>query len=250
MSACAYLPKLRVIRRPGASGPVLSVAGALTEATAGILKEELDLLSVLGHPMLTLDLSGCRFGDTAGMLTLLEILEGLGQEECRLVIVAGTDGMARLMKAARIDHLLPVYATEEEAARALRLAGPLPLVPMSWEETRDTTIAYWQEFKERIDEAPAEELLRDLTMMTALCERAEELFQHRDRPAAWRCQFCPLFHALGGRPHDVGCRSLLDPIIAAVRAGDLTTARDQVDPLIRLLEAMPWPTPETAIARN
>ena len=33
-------------------------------------------------------------------------------------------------------------------------------------------------------------------------------------PGALRCLFCPLFKALGGQPEDLGCRSLLDPIIA------------------------------------
>jgi anti-anti-sigma factor len=244
MSGDAYLPMLRVVRRPGASGPVLSVAGALTGATVTTLQEELQLLAALGYPALTVDLSACRFGDPDGLLTFLETLGRLGQEGCRLVVVTGTDWMTRLMAVARIDQLLPVYTTGEEAERMLRLAGPPPPAPTTWDETRDATIAQWQGFRKRLDVAPTVELLRDLTTMTALCEHAEEIYQQRTIPAVWRCQFCPLFQALGGRPHDVGCRSVLDPIISALRAGDRVTAGAELDALLYLLQKMPLPARE------
>lgn len=70
----------------------------------------------------------------------------------------------------------------------------------------------------------------ELTAMTALCERAE---------ADARCRFCSLFHALGGRPEDIGCRSVLEPIRDAVRRGDGPAARERVASLIRTLEQMP-----------
>jgi hypothetical protein len=77
--------------------------------------------------------------------------------------------------------------------------------------------------------------------MFALCERSEELFQERDAPATTRCQFCPLFYALGGRPQDVGCRSVLDPLLTSIREGDRDAARVQVATMIRTLEEMPLP---------
>jgi hypothetical protein len=80
--------------------------------------------------------------------------------------------------------------------------------------------------------------------MTALCERAEKSFRQRLWPATWRCQLCPLFHTLGGRPHDVGCRSLQDPVIHAVRAGDRVRARALVDATIRFLRELPLPESE------
>jgi hypothetical protein len=82
-------------------------------------------------------------------------------------------------------------------------------------------------------------VLQLLTSMTGLCERAEELYQESPAPGTPRCLFCPLFYALGGAPGDVGCRSRIDPILAAVRAGDREDARAGVDEVIRLMEIMP-----------
>jgi hypothetical protein len=93
--------------------------------------------------------------------------------------------------------------------------------------------------QELLDQAPHEHLLSQMTAMTALCERAEALRLAGTPPAATRCAICPLFFALGGRPADVGCRSVLDPLLDAVRAGDRDAARAQVAELLRTLEEMP-----------
>jgi anti-anti-sigma regulatory factor len=220
----------------------------LTEATVETLQRELELLAMLHHRVLTLELANCRFGDLYGMLGLLEVLQQMGEDGHRLAIVAGTGWIARLLNVAGLDRLLPVFPTEEEAARALTLAVPKPLAPATWPEARRQMVACWRGLRESLDDAPTEEILRTLTMMMPLCERAEEFYQRRARPAAWRCQFCPLFETLGRRPQDVGCRSLLDPIITAVRAGERGAARDLVDQAIRLLEEMPLPKTESSIS--
>jgi len=131
--------------------------------------------------------------------------------------------------------------------RSLRGGGPPPPAPATWAAAKAATVAYRRVIREALGQAPPEEVLRQLTSMTALCERSEELFRDRSAPAAWRCQSCPLFHALGGRPIDVGCRSVRDPIITAVRAGDLALARAEVDEVIRLLEEMPLPQSKASV---
>jgi anti-anti-sigma regulatory factor len=244
MSTAGLLPALRVVRRPGEVGPILSCAGDLTVATVEILTRELEVLVALPHPVLTVDLSGCRFKDLDGMLALLKALRILGEQDRRVVLVAGTGWMACLLGVSGIDALLPVFATPEEAARTLQLTGPPLPTPASWEEARDDAVAYWQDIRAALDQELPEEVLGYLTAMTSLCERAEQSFRQRVWPATWRCQLCPLFHALGGRPQDVGCRSLQDPVIAAVRAGDLIRARALVDATIRLLEELPLPESE------
>jgi hypothetical protein len=80
-----------------------------------------------------------------------------------------------------------------------------------------------------------------MSSMTALCERAEEFFQEPPIAAGTRCQLCPLFYALGGRQADVGCQSVLGPIMDAVRAGRTDAARARVAELIRTIEEMPLP---------
>jgi anti-anti-sigma regulatory factor len=225
-----------------------------------LLARELELLVELPHPVLTVDVSGCRFKEVEGMLALLQLLRRLGERDGHLAIVAGTGWMADLLEAAGIDELVPVFPNQEAAARPLHAAAsPLPEVPVeegvtpgaphsmgstSWEEARAEAVAYWQVIREALAQEPPEEVLAYLTAMTPLCERAEESFRQRFWPAAWRCQLCPLFHALGGRPQDVGCRSLQDPVIAAVRAGDGARARALVEATIRFLEVLPLPESE------
>jgi anti-anti-sigma regulatory factor len=244
MSTSGLLPALRVVRRPGEVGPVLSCAGDLTVATVEVLAQELELLVDLPHPVLTVDLSGCRYKELDGMLALLSTLRHLGEKDRCVVLVAGTGWMASLLGASGIDELLPVFPTEGEAARTLRLmAVPLPLT-VGWEAARADAVAYWQDIREALELETPEMVLAYLTAMTALCERAEKSFRQRRWPATWRCQLCPLFHALGGRPHDVGCRSLQDPVIDAVRAGDRVRARALIDATIHFLQELPLPESE------
>src|SRR5262245_60955057 len=136
MSASTLLPTLRVVRRPGVSGPVVSCTGEMSEATAELLERELALLVTLEHPSLTVDLSGCRFADVDGMLALLEVIQRITEDGSYLVIVAGTERMARLLRVTGLDQLLPVFATYEEAVRVLQLGRPT-LVPATWAEARE-----------------------------------------------------------------------------------------------------------------
>jgi hypothetical protein len=120
------------------------------------------------------------------------------------------------------------------------------------------TIGRWRMIERALDDSPVESILHLLLSMTALCRRSDALYcqsrgaatnrpteprQGHDPPEAQpsRCEFCPLFHQLGGKPEDVGCQSIVDPIIAAVRAGDRDTARAQAAAALRTLERMPAP---------
>ena len=79
--------------------------------------------------------------------------------------------------------------------------------------------------------------------------------RRRQRPQNWLARLFdfgsnrrdgpnPLFYELGGQSEDVGCQSVLNPPIAAVRNGDRETARAQMADLIRVLEEMPLPEKE------
>jgi anti-anti-sigma factor len=234
-------PALHVTRTPGEFGPILACVGELSAYTAEHLRNELAPLIAMGHPVLTIDLSGCHTVDVEGILTLLHTFKELRQGGHRLVLVAGSGRTASLLRVLGIDEIIPTFPTEQVAERALRGAGPAAPAPKTWEEARARTVERWRAIQEALDRAGPEELSRQLTSMTALCERSEEIFAQQPAPAAARCHFCPLFHALGGRPEDIGCRSVLDPILASLRAGDTATARAQVAQMIRTLEEMPLP---------
>ena len=69
--ALTTLPELRLIRLPGEFGPVVRCFGELSADTVEALQKELLLLEPLGHPALTLNVSGCASLDTAGALAIL-----------------------------------------------------------------------------------------------------------------------------------------------------------------------------------
>jgi anti-anti-sigma factor len=236
---------LRLIRLPGEFGPILRCAGELSVATAEGLRRELALLRPMSHTTLTLNLADCTYLDVDGILTFLHACKELRREGSRLLLVAGRGRIAQLLQFMGIERIIPIFPTEEAAVTAVRGGGPQEPAPATWEAARADTVARWRTLLERLKESPPEEVLRQLTGMTALCERAEELFQNRSAPASSRCQFCPLFYELGAETEAVGCQSVLDPMIEAVRQGEKDRARVQIEELIRTLEEMPLPEKET-----
>ena len=240
-------PALRLVRLPGELGPILRCSGELSAATAEALQRELGLLEPLAHPVITVNLADCSYLDVDGILTLLASLKRRREKDRQLVVVAGTGAVARLLHVVGLDWIVPVFPTEEVAVLALRGEGPPMPAPPTWAAARALTTGRWKAIQEAIDGAPTEEVLHLLTSTTSLCDRSEELYQARSAPppaslrSCARCQFCPLFHALGGHPADVGCRSMLDPIIETLRAGDRDTARAEVAAVIRTIEQMPLP---------
>jgi anti-anti-sigma regulatory factor len=235
-------PALHIVRTPGEFGPILSCVGELSAHTVEHLKNELALLLPLGHPVLTIGLSGCHTVDVEGILAVLHASKEQQQAGRRLALIAGTGRTASLLRVMGIDEIIPTFPTEQVAARALRGGGPPAPAPKTWEEARAKTVARWKAIEEAIDHTGAEEVARQLTTMTALCDRSEEIYVEQPAPAAVRCHFCPMFHALGGQSEDIGCRSVLDPILASLRAGDREAARAQVAAMIRTLEEMPVPS--------
>jgi hypothetical protein len=135
----------------------------------------------------------------------------------------------------------PHVPHQEAASLALRGCAPAIPGPATWAEARAETLTRWRAIQETLDQSAPEEVLRLLTSMFALCERSETLFQERDECATYRCQFCPLFYALGARPEDVGCHSMLEPLIQAVRVNDPASARAQVAEVIRTIEELALP---------
>lgn len=232
--------RLRVERLPGESGPVLRCFGELTGETAGVLRRELDRLEPMGHRMVTVNLAGCDYLDVDGLMVLLQACCRRREAGTRMALVAGGGIAGRLLRVLGIDRYLPVFPREAVAALALRGAGPRAPAPDTWEEARQETLERWRTIRETLSRDP-EEALRLITSMFALCDLSEELFEARDRPAHARCGFCPLFYSLGARQQDLGCRSALDPLLDAVRAGDQETARAGIDGMMRLIAEMPLP---------
>jgi anti-anti-sigma regulatory factor len=232
-------PTLQLMRLPGEFGLTVRCKGELSLCTAEALRRELALLEGLDHPALMVNLAECRVADVDGTLAILRSFKRLRDRGRRLIIVTGDRSLEVVLGIPGIGRLIPWYPTEEAAALDLRGWWPPLPAPDTWAEALADTIVHWKVVQEALDRAPREDVLHLLTSMTGLCERAEGFYQEHPTPGAARCQHCPLFHALGGGSADIGCRSLLDPILAAVRAGDESAAHAQVARVIHILETMP-----------
>jgi anti-anti-sigma factor len=260
---------LHLTRIPDEFGPVIRCSGELTAATLEPLRRELELLAPLEHPVLTINLTGCAFLDSNGILTLFQAFKRRSAAGRRVSVVTGDGAAARLLALVGFDRVVPTFASEEAAALALR-GGPPRDVPESWEVARVESLLHWRLVLEAVDEAPVEEVVRRLTSITGLCRRSDEPFRAstasghtplsgmrnltgwkrvltHSRPAPGpggataRCEYCPFFAALGGDPEDVGCQRVIDPIIQALQAGDRAAARSHVSSVLSILEAMPLP---------
>lgn len=232
--------RLAIDRLPGEYGPLIRCAGQLTLQTAGALERELDRMAPMGHPVVTINLSGIDFIDIDGVMTLLDGYRRLRQRGGRMALVASGKFPERLLWILGFDRLLPVFPGEDVAALALRGAGPHPPGPEDWQAARQSTLRRWQEIGEALAPHP-QEALRIATSTSAFCDLSEELYEKRAEAADAHCRYCPLFYALGGRRRDLGCRSVLEPIIDAILEGDIEGARARVDALIRLIAEMSLP---------
>src|SRR5262249_53878536 len=160
-------------RLPGEFGPVLRCSGELSVATAESLRRELALLTSMGHSALTLNLEECTFLDVDGILAFLHACKELRQKGSRLILVAGGGRIARLLQFMGIERILPIFPTEEAATAAMRGGGLPESALAAWEAARVETVTRWRSLLTRLDEDSPEEVMRQLTGMTALCERSE-----------------------------------------------------------------------------
>jgi anti-anti-sigma factor len=234
-------PALHIARVPGELGPIVRCSGELTLATREALRRELHLLTSLRPVALVLNVADCRTLDADGLLFILEVYKRLRTAGGRLAVVAGSVGVGSIIRNLGIDCLLPVFLTEDAAVTALRGGGPPDAAPASWQAARSESLARWRGVLAALEEAPADDLLIGITSSHGLCRRAEEVARMTGAKADDRCSLCPLFHALGARPEDLGCQSVTQPMVDSLLAGDRSAARAQMAQLIALIETIPLP---------
>jgi anti-anti-sigma regulatory factor len=227
---------VRIDRIPGEFGPILRCSGKLTGATAAALRQELDVLVETGHPAVTLNLTGCPELDRDGIAPVLEAYQQLRSERRRLILVTDAEVGARLYTLG-IGWQIQVYPTEESAARALRGGSPAAPAHETWAAARHETATGLRVLYDSLDTLTTDEAMRELTAMLPLCERAEAAAQTEG--AGVRCECCPLYYWLGGGTEEIGCRSVVDPILAALQSGDRETAGHLIMELIFQALEMP-----------
>ena len=88
---------------------IVALAGELDMASSPALSDTLDALADTPSPVVV-DLSGLTFIDSSGIHAILRPRPGQG-----VVIVCPPGNIHRVLSVARIEHVVPVYETLDEA---------------------------------------------------------------------------------------------------------------------------------------
>lgn len=230
---------LRLVRLPGPFGPVLRCHGRLDATAAAQFRHAAALLAPLGHRAVIVNLGLLDHLDEAGWTAVIDACQMLRREGVRAVLVMDAARAEHAVSALDLERDAPIARSEEEAQTVLwRLHQEERWPARSWEDAQRAALQFWRQLDHDLDRVPAAEAARRLTGMHALCEKSEDVICQSSVPPEARCEFCPLFHALGGRPQDLGCDSVIDPILEALSRSDRQAARAGVRHILGLLEKM------------
>jgi anti-anti-sigma regulatory factor len=230
LERCTYqgpsTDELRFIRLPGLYGPILRCEGRLEGAAAGRLRHATRLLAPLRHPAVILDLSGLERIDAGGIAALREIWQAWPLTRTHLILVAGTGAAASRLSAAGLSREMLIVSSEEDALDMLEfLYGPRTWPEGSWDTAQRASLAWWKSLEQNLEILGPVEAARRLTSMHPLCEMSEQVVRLDGEPWMTRCEFCPFFADLGGRQADLGCDSVVAPILEALAGNALPEAR-------------------------
>ena len=109
------------VRRDGRY-PVLAVAGEIDVFTAPLFKQAVVNLVAEGHRHLFLDMREVLFMDSSGFGALLGATKRLRPEGGSLNLIGCNRTMQRMLHLTRLDTILGMFETEEEAMAAIQ--GP------------------------------------------------------------------------------------------------------------------------------
>jgi len=108
--------------RRDAPHPVLVVAGEIDVFTAPLFKQAVVNLVAEGHRHLFLDMREVLFMDSSGFGALLGATKRLRPEGGSLNLIGCNRTMQRMLHLTRLDTILGMFDTEEEAMAAIQ--GP------------------------------------------------------------------------------------------------------------------------------
>ncbi len=110
-------------QEPGIEALVAAPAGRLDAAAAPRLRETIENQLLQGHYRLAVDLSGVTYLSSSGLRVLLSGLKKARAAGGDVVLCCLQGNVLSVMQTMGFDQLFCLYATQEEALRALR-TGP------------------------------------------------------------------------------------------------------------------------------
>jgi anti-sigma B factor antagonist len=107
---------------------LFELTGELDQRSADSLQDALDDAIDRGASRVVLDLSGLTFCDSTGLRAIVAGYHALTMAGGRLSIVCDDDRILRVFRVTRLDRLLAVSATREQAIEHFESAPP----PRRW----------------------------------------------------------------------------------------------------------------------
>jgi anti-sigma B factor antagonist len=105
------------------SFPVLAVTGEIDIYTAPLFKQAVVNLVSEGNSDVIIDLSGVTFMDSSGFGTLLGATRRLRPGGGGLHLAGANSTIQRMLRLTRLDTIMQVYETREDAVRAISNSG-------------------------------------------------------------------------------------------------------------------------------
>jgi anti-sigma B factor antagonist len=92
---------------------LIAVSGELDLSTCDRLKPAADDAVFGGRPLI-LDLTGCTFIDSSGLRLVLQIANGLAEDEVPMAVIAESN-VRKMFSLTAIDQTIPLFDSREEA---------------------------------------------------------------------------------------------------------------------------------------
>ena len=115
-------PGFAVMRAPSSGAPGVLVRGEVDVGTAPKLSVALDAAIRESQGAFVIDLCDVAFLDSSGVSVLVRARAILGREERALVTVCPPGPARRIFELARIDDLLNLFDSRDQAAASLQPA--------------------------------------------------------------------------------------------------------------------------------
>jgi hypothetical protein len=191
---------------------VLSLQGCATGDPGLRLASQLQHLSVIEHPDLTVDLRGCKCVDPIVVHALMHAWEQRNREFGCIRVLVSPGPVARYLDVLGLGHALDVV--HDDTGLVLDV---LPRSSAEWEPIQEETVEHFHRLLAAARRHDLTELRRESQQAHALCV-AVGAHPSGDAFGPW-CAHCPMRAQYGG------CQPLIDHMLRAGAHNDWKTAQ-------------------------